>query len=76
MELYFVAAMAESVMSVQNRGILVSLKSPPDGLLGTHQPSKFFEVRPGPRGSLAFERSSENTVSGEKIVVHQRGRLV
>jgi hypothetical protein len=53
-EFHFIDALAESVVRVKDGRMLVSLKSPTDGLVGAHQTAEFLDLRPGPSRSLTL----------------------
>ena len=76
MEFHFVGPVAEPIVSVKHRGILVCLKSPADGLFAANQPAEFPKSWLRPSGTLALERLGQDTVAGEKIIVNQRWGLV
>ncbi len=68
--------MAEAIMSVEYGRVLVGLKSPADGVLGTYQSSELLEGGLGPAGALALDGIDQDAVGSEEIVVRQGRRLV
>src|ERR1700687_131848 len=76
MKFHFISPVAESVVRMQDRWILVGLKSPPDSLFGAYQPPKILKLWFSPARALSLDSTSQNAIGREEIVVHQRRRLV
>src|SRR5439155_991102 len=76
MELHLIDAVAEAVVRVQLRRILIGLEAPADRLLGPGQVPEIGDQVLRPRGALSLHRLAQRPVGFEEVVVDERGRLV
>src|SRR5215813_1797829 len=76
MKHYFVTTVALAIMGVQDRQLLVGVKTPALDFLGPQEFSQLGELRLGPACAFAAHSFSKRTVAQEKVIACERRDLV
>ena len=76
MELYFIQAVAEAIVSVQCGRVPVRQFTQTQGLRASHQGAEFADRTFGPGSALSSQCLLQRQVSGEEIVVIEWRRLI